>query len=346
MNSLIVRRILRGDVGAAARLMRDLDDELPSARSALKELYARAGRAHVVGITGSPGAGKSTLADKLVEAARKGGKSVGVVAVDPTSPFSGGAVLGDRIRMQRHTADPGVFIRSLAARGSLGGLSRSVFDTVTVLDAMGKDLIILETAGVGQDGVKVAGAAHTVLVVLSPGQGDDIQALKAGILEIGDIYVVNKCDRKDSEQLTRSLGLALEGTSPRDGWTPPIIKTAAVLGRGTRELVDVINEHRSTLVRAGAWERRSLNMARTAFMELLETGLRGFINEECERGKDCRKIFGDLAARKTDPYSAAKTTLRKLLSKSPPPPSFKKRGCPPFSKACPPVPRRRGRRGI
>lgn len=311
----LTRKILRGDVASAARLMRDLDDERPSARAALKELYARAGGAHVVGITGAPGAGKSTLADRLVEAARKGGKSVGVVAVDPTSPFSGGAVLGDRIRMQRHAADPKVFIRSLASRGSLGGLSRSVFDTVTVLDAMGKDLIIIETAGVGQDGVKVAGAAHTILVVLSPGQGDDIQALKAGVLEIGDIYVVNKCSSSGSAQLARSLQLALEGNGPRDGWETPILKTEALSGKGTAELLEVIYRHRAVLTGAGAWERRSLNMARTAFMELLETGLRGFINEECKHGQDCRKLFGDLANRKTDPYSAAAGALKKILGK-------------------------------
>ena len=190
--------------------MRDLDDGVPAARAVLRRLYGRTGRAHVVGITGAPGSGKSTLADRLVEAARRQGLGVGVVAVDPSSHLSGGAVLGDRVRMQRHARDPKVFIRSLATRGSLGGLSRSVFDTVTVLDAMGKDLILIETAGVGQDGVKVAGAAHTVLVVLAPGAGDEIQAIKAGVLEIGDIYVVNKSDLAQADATARGLRLALD----------------------------------------------------------------------------------------------------------------------------------------
>ena len=315
MRSLIARQIIKGDIGAAARLMRDLDDEIPSARAALRELYARPGHAHVIGITGSPGAGKSTLLDRLVQAARRKGKSVGVVAVDPTSPFSGGAVLGDRIRMQRHAVDNKVFIRSLAARGSTGGLSRSVFDTVTVLDAMGKDLIMVETAGVGQDGIKVAGAAHTVLVVLSPGQGDDIQAIKAGVLEIGDIYVVNKCDHKDSEQLARSLLLTLEGTTPRDGWKAPIVKTEALSGKGTRELLDIIKEHRATLASGPAWERRSLNMAKTAFIELMETGFREIITENSAREKSWQRLFKDLSARRTDPYSAARKAMAKMLRK-------------------------------
>jgi LAO/AO transport system kinase len=309
----IARRIERGEVRAAARLMRDLDDGVPAAQAALRKLYARVGRAHVVGITGAPGCGKSTLVDALVASARGKGLSVGVVAVDPTSHISGGAVLGDRIRMQRHANDKKVFIRSLATRGSLGGLSRSVFDTVTVMDAMGKELILLETAGVGQDGVKVAGAAQTVLVVLAPGMGDEVQAIKAGVLEIGDIYVVNKCDRGGAEPLAQSLSLALDPGSRQDGWLRPVVKTAALSGKGIADLMDLICRHRRTLATSHAWERRSGRMARTAFLELMETGLKEMLSEELEREKSLQKLMEDLACRRKDPYSAARQALRKLF---------------------------------
>ena len=313
MTHPLARRILRGDVRAAARLMRDLDDGILPAAAALRELHARAGRAHVIGITGPPGSGKSTLADALVEAARRKKLSVGVVAVDPTSPISGGAVLGDRIRMQRHAADKKVFIRSLATRGSLGGLSRAVFDTVTVMDAMGKDVIFIETAGVGQDGVKVAGAAHTVLVVLAPGMGDDIQALKAGVLEIGDIYVVNKCEREDCERLVRDMRSALGSRKSQDGWERPVLKTDAVSGRGVPEVAALIARHRQFLSRGAAWERRSQAMAKTAFMELLEAGIRERVGEKLAHEKACRRLLEDLASRRTDPYSAARRALKEIF---------------------------------
>ncbi|MBI5210643.1 MAG: methylmalonyl Co-A mutase-associated GTPase MeaB [Elusimicrobia bacterium] len=311
--SATARRVLAGEVRAAAGLMRDLDDGVPGAAAVLRELYGRCGRAHVVGITGPPGSGKSTLADRLIESARGSGRSVGVVAVDPTSPISGGAVLGDRVRMQRHATDERVFIRSLASRGSLGGLSRSVFDTVTVLDAMGKDLILLETAGVGQDGVKVAGAAHTVLVVLSPGGGDGVQAIKAGVLEIGDIYVVNKCDQAGHEQVVRDLGLALEGRPRRDGWAPAVVRTSARAGEGIAELVDAVARHRQALGRSGGWEKRAAAMARGAFMEILEAGLRERVERMIGRKKPWGKLLSDLACRRTDPYAAARRALKELL---------------------------------
>ncbi|HEY6002023.1 MAG TPA: methylmalonyl Co-A mutase-associated GTPase MeaB [Anaeromyxobacter sp.] len=206
----LAERVLSGDVRAAARLMRDLDDRLPEAEEALRTLFPRTGRAYVVGLTGAPGTGKSSLTDRLIAHYRAAGKSVGVVAIDPTSPFSGGAILGDRIRMQDHALDPGVFIRSLATRGHLGGLSRSTSDVVQVLDAMGKDLVIVETVGVGQDEIEVASFAHTVVVVAVPGLGDDVQAIKAGVLEIADVFAVNKADREGADRTMRDLQMMLE----------------------------------------------------------------------------------------------------------------------------------------
>ncbi|NTU47900.1 MAG: methylmalonyl Co-A mutase-associated GTPase MeaB, partial [Syntrophobacteraceae bacterium] len=194
----IVDLILEGEVRATARLLRDIDDQIPSAQSILKELYPHTGKAYVVGFTGSPGVGKSTLVDQMALRYRKEGRTVGILAVDPTSPFSGGAILGDRIRMQRHFLDSGVFIRSLATRGHFGGLTRSTNDMINVLDAMGKDVILVETVGVGQDEVEIAHSAHTTIVVTIPGMGDEIQAIKAGIMEIGNIFVVNKADREGS----------------------------------------------------------------------------------------------------------------------------------------------------
>ncbi|OGP75157.1 MAG: GTPase, partial [Deltaproteobacteria bacterium RBG_13_58_19] len=241
----LVTRVLAGEVRAAARLMRDLDDGLPSAREVLKHLYPQSGRAHIVGITGSPGVGKSTLTDRLIQYLRQEGKTVGVVAVDPTSPFSGGAILGDRIRMQRHALDEGVFIRSLATRGHFGGLTASARAVLTVLDAMGKDYILAETVGVGQDEVEIAATAYTTLVVTVPGLGDDIQALKAGLLEVADILVVNKADREGADRTYQDLMMMLDLRSTKDpaAWRPKVYLTQAKEDQGVAELLAGIREH-------------------------------------------------------------------------------------------------------
>jgi LAO/AO transport system kinase len=242
----VVEKVTAGDVRSVARLIRDIDDGIAGVRGVLKELYPYTGKAYVVGITGAPGVGKSTLVDQMVAHLRSRGKTVGVLAVDPTSPFSGGAILGDRVRMQRHSMDTGVFIRSLATRGHFGGLTQSTRSAVDVLDAMGKDYVLVETVGVGQDEVDVMKTAHTTVVTVIPGMGDDIQAIKAGILEVGDIFVINKADREGVDRTVNDLHMMLEmdrRSGDRDGWKPPILQTQAVFNVGVDELIDQIEAH-------------------------------------------------------------------------------------------------------
>ena len=232
---------------AVARLIRDIDDGIPEVRETLKTLYANTGKAYVIGITGAPGVGKSTLVDQMVAHLRKREKTVGVLAVDPTSPFSGGAILGDRIRMQRHSMDEGVFIRSMATRGHFGGLTQSTRSAIDVLDAMGKDYIIVETVGVGQDEVDVVKSAHTTVIVVIPGMGDDIQAIKAGILEVGDIFLINKADREGSDKTLSDLRLMTDMDQKKydkGAWKPPILKAEAVFDKGVAELMEEIEKHR------------------------------------------------------------------------------------------------------
>lgn len=310
------RKILSGDIRAASRLMRELDDRMHGARDDLKALYPHTGKGYIVGITGNPGAGKSTVVDALISAYRAAGLRVGVVAVDPSSPFSGGAILGDRIRMQRHALDEGVFVRSLATRGQLGGLSRSTFDVVAVLDAMGYDRILVETVGVGQDEIDVMKSAHTSVVITVPGLGDDIQALKAGILEIADVLVVNKCDREGSDRTVRDLMHMLELRGPGHADRIEIIKTVAAWGlregSGIAELVDAVNRHRELTWHGDIGRERARQRAAAHVAELVK----GLLGDRVEAAMAARggldELAEDVASRRVDPYSAAESLVADL----------------------------------
>ncbi len=312
----LAEKILRGDIRAASRLMRDIDDRIPNAMEELKKIYPKTGNAYIIGITGPPGCGKSTLVDKAVEIYRKEGKTIGIIAVDPTSPFTGGAILGDRVRMQRHSIDNGVFIRSVATRGSQGGLSRSTNDIINVMDAMGKDIIILETVGVGQDEVDIVNTAHTSVVVLVPGLGDDIQAIKAGILEIGDIFVINKCERDGADKLEKELRGTIEmGPKREDGWMPLIFKTEALMGKGIFELVYGIYRHREKLMSSDHFEKKILERTKWEFLCILDSELRDTIIERLKKDKRLDKIIDDLKRRKTNPYSIVQKILEGELKR-------------------------------
>jgi LAO/AO transport system kinase len=248
--------------------------------------------------------------DRIVEIFRKEGKTVGIVAVDPTSPFTGGAILGDRIRMQRHATDDGVFIRSLATRGCLGGLSRSTQDIVHVMDAMGKDIILVETVGVGQDEVEIVNTAHSSVVVFVPGMGDDIQAIKAGIIEIGDLFVINKCDREGAEKMERDLRMALElGRKREDGWEPPIFKTEAIIGKGVFELAYGIYRHRQAIERSKILEKKLKERAKATFLDILETEVMARFVEKLEKEGKWETILDELVKRQTDPYTLAEKVM-------------------------------------
>jgi LAO/AO transport system kinase len=294
-----------GDVRALARLLSLVEDESPQVRSVIKDLMPATGGARIIGLTGSPGVGKSTVTSTLVGAFRAAGHRVAVLAVDPTSPFTGGALLGDRVRMQEHAADEAVFIRSMASRGHLGGLAASTPQAIRVLDAAGFDLIIIETVGVGQAEVAIASLADSVVVLLAPGMGDAIQAAKAGILEVADLFVVNKADKPDAQQVVRDLrNMIALAHRAEDDWKPPIVSTVAVRNEGIQELVSRLNQHWSWLNDTGELKHRRLGRAREELTALAFASLRGRL-----ASSRLDELAGQVADGTLDPFQAADELL-------------------------------------
>jgi LAO/AO transport system kinase len=303
-----VQQIIDGEIPAAASLMRDLDDRRPEAIAQLKQLWPHTGNAYIVGITGNPGAGKSTIVDALISHYRAAGERVGVIAVDPTSPFTGGAILGDRIRMNRHALDDGVFIRSVATRGHLGGLSRSTFDIAHVLDAMGFDRILIETVGVGQDEIDVMRAAHTTVVVTVPGLGDDIQAIKSGLLEVADVLVVNKADREGADRTERDLMHMLDLRSG-DRKDVAIVRTVATRanadGSGIAELATAIEAHRARAWSGEAGQVRARERAAAQLAELVRALLADRARQALAARGGLTELAADIASKRRDPWTLA-----------------------------------------
>ncbi|HEY4053637.1 MAG TPA: methylmalonyl Co-A mutase-associated GTPase MeaB [Terriglobales bacterium] len=309
--STLISEARSGDARALARAISTVENHAPGWVELLKELFPHTGKALTIGLTGSPGAGKSTLVDQVAKEFRKGDRSVGIIAVDPTSPYTGGAILGDRIRMQSHFADPGIYIRSMATRGSLGGLARATADVSLVLDAAGRDVVMIETVGVGQDEVDIVRVADITVVILVPGMGDDVQSIKAGIMEIADIFVINKSDHDGAERVEKEIR-ALQSLAMReDKWTPPIVKTVATEGTGITELLGAIREYQSFMDRENLlsgrrkhnWELRLIEMLRDSLLEKARAAM---------SHDDLACYASEIAEHKRDPYSVIEEISGKM----------------------------------
>ncbi|HZG50941.1 MAG TPA: methylmalonyl Co-A mutase-associated GTPase MeaB [Pyrinomonadaceae bacterium] len=305
-----LERILAGDTRAVARAISKVEDNVGNAAALMKAVFPHTGRGLVVGVTGAPGAGKSSLVDRLAGLYRERGERVGIVCIDPSSPFSGGAILGDRIRMQTLGLDPNVFIRSMATRGNLGGLSRATIDAVAILDAAGFQKIIVETVGVGQDEVEIVKTADVSVVVLVPGMGDDVQALKAGIMEISDVFVINKADREGVHRTEKELEAMLSLTMRPDLWQPPIVKTVAIENKGIDDLADAIARYREYQQQAEASHTRRASIARWRILELLREELVTRAMNRDGAGQHLDALAAEVADKRRDPYSAVEEILK------------------------------------
>ena len=308
----LVARLFAGDRRAAARMISLVENDDPRKNQLMSEIYPRTGQAYTIGITGSPGAGKSSLSDRLVSAIRQAGLSVGIIAVDPTSPFTGGAILGDRIRMQGHALDPDVFIRSMGTRGSLGGLAYATGEAVKVLDAFGRDIILIETVGVGQSELDIMHLADTTLVVLTPGAGDAIQSMKAGIMEIADIFVVNKADLDGADRV-KSETEAMLDMRKTDDWRPPVILVSSLSGLGINELWQTISHHRELLQVSGQLLRKQKNRLKEEVRMILEHEIKKLVWQRVEGSGEMADILASVVGREMDPYTAAQNILRQEI---------------------------------
>jgi len=310
-NPTLISAVRSGDTRALARAISAVENHAPRWIELLKELFPHSGCALTIGLTGSPGAGKSTLVDQLAKLYRKADKKIGIIAVDPTSPYTGGAILGDRIRMQDHFSDPGIYIRSMATRGSLGGLARTTADVSLVLDASGRDVVMIETVGVGQDEVDIVRVADVTVVILVPGMGDDVQSIKAGIMEIADIFVINKSDHDGAERVEKEIRALKSLATRKDNWTPPIVKTVATSGAGMEELLEAIQSYQAHMTgndllqqrRRLNWETRLVEMLRDALLEKA----RSLISAD-----DLARFAAEIAQHKRDPYSVVEEILGKI----------------------------------
>lgn len=308
----LVDRVRAGDPRALARVITAVENRAPQSSQLLRALFPHSGRARIIGLTGAPGAGKSTLVDQLAREYRKQQHTVGIIAVDPTSPFSGGAILGDRIRMQAHHADPGIYIRSMATRGSLGGLAGATADVATVLGASGRDLVLIETVGVGQDEVDIVRLADVTVVILVPGMGDDVQTIKAGIMEIADIFVINKSDREGAERVEREIR-ALQGLAARqDHWSPPIVKTVATEGTGTTELAKAIADYEAYLAKHSLVLKKRTRHWHDRLLEMLRDSLLRRVMREQLGENEVGRYAAEVAQHKRDPYSLVEEIVASL----------------------------------